>query len=198
MSKNTCFYSNRCKVCEAFITEIAQTSYKHEFQYVCVDPGPNGARPRLPGFLKKVPTLIVSGEDQPLVGSEAVNWLWTRRMKDNQQQQSTVGGGGGADSSVSNGGDTMDMAFWNPLEMGGMSDSYSFIDQDTSVEGNGGMRIAQNFEFLGGPGGGGGGNNMQQQQQPAKKTAKEQQFDAAMERYMQARNSGVPQPVKRM
>ena len=200
MSKNTCFYSNRCKVCEVFITELSQTSYKNEFQYVCVDPGQGGARPRLPGFLKKVPTLIVAGEDHPLVGNEAINWLWVKRMQDNKQE--TNDGASGAAASVNSGGDDMGLTFWNPLEMGGMSDSYSFIDQDTSVEGNGGMRIAQNFEFFGDagppPSGMRGTNHGQAPAQTAKKSAKENEFDNAMERYMEARNSGVPPPIRRM
>jgi hypothetical protein len=199
MSGNICFYSNQCKVCKAFFTELADTPFKGDFKYICVDTTP---RNRLPGYLKKVPTLIVAGENEPLVGNEVINWLWIRKMQDpriNKKESSNAQeGAGGA------GGD-MGLGFWNPLEMGSSGDSYSFLDQDTSVEGDGGYTMAQNFEFVGGGGGPAAmrGDQMQGnygggQMQSQKKSAKEEQFDKEMERYMTMRNQGVPQQIKRM
>jgi hypothetical protein len=210
MSRHICFYSNRCKLSEALLGELAQTPYKNEFNYVCVDPSPN--RPKLPGFLKKVPTFVIQGEEEPLVGNEAMNWIWVRRMQDpkgnsnssivnpgSNEINSSQAGAGGA------GGD-MGLGFWNPLEMGSAGDSYSFLDQDTSVEGNGGYKMSQNFEFIGGSGGGsdmGGGNTNSGERatmgvMPIKKSTKELQFDNEMERYKQMRNMGVPQQAKRI
>ncbi len=192
---NICFYSNQCKVCKAFFADLAETPFKNDFKYVCVDTTP---RNRLPGYLKKVPTIIVQGESEPLAGNEAINWLWIKKMQDSrissskQQSQENAGGAGG----------DMGLGFWNPLEMGSSGDSYSFLDQDTSVEGNGGYTMAQNFEFIGGGGGGqmmSGGNQRETMAVPApKKSAKEHQFDAEMERYMTMRNEGVPQMPKRL
>jgi hypothetical protein len=211
MSKNICFYSNRCKLCEALLGELAQTPYKNEFNYICVDPSPN--RPRLPGFLKKVPTFVIQGEEEPLVGNEAMNWLWVRRMQDPKasSNNSIVNPGSNSlnDAQLGAGGAGGDMGlgFWNPLEMGSAGDSYSFLDQDTSVEGNGGYKMSQNFEFIGEATpnmGGGGGSNMNYGERatmgvmPIKKSAKELQFDNEMERYKQMRNMGVPQQIKRM
>jgi hypothetical protein len=83
--------------------------------------------------------------------------------------------------------------------MGSAGDSYSFLDQDTSVEGNGGYTMAQNFEFIGGGASGGQGRPRETMAVPApKKSAKEHQFDTEMERYMAMRNQGVPQMAKRL
>jgi hypothetical protein len=198
MSGNICFYSNQCKVCKAFFSELANTPFKNDFNFVCVDTTP---RNRLPGYLKKVPTIVVQGEGEPLVGNEAINWLWIKKMQDprmnNQQsvsqEQSRGGAGGQSESS------DMGLGFWNPLEMGSSGDSYSFLDQDTSVDGDGGYTMAQNFEFIGNGAPGGQGRPRETMAIPApKKSAKENQFDAEMERYMAMRNQGVPQQIKRM
>jgi hypothetical protein len=193
MSGNICFYSNQCKVCKAFFSELASTPFKNDFKFVCVD---NTPRNRLPGYLKKVPTIVVQGEAEPLVGNEAINWLWIRKLQDprmnGQQKQQSQSGGSSSD------GAEMGLGFWNPLEMGSAGDSYSFLDQDTSVEGNGGYTMAQNFEFIG-SGASGQGMPRETMAVPApKKSAKESQFDAEMERYMTMRNQGVPQQIKRM
>ena len=205
MSSNICFYSNQCKVCKAFFSELANTPFKNDFKFVCVDTTP---RNRLPGYLKKVPTIVVQGEGDPLVGNEAINWLWIKKMQDprmnnNQQQIGGQGQGQGQGQGHNGGGQSesseMGLGFWNPLEMGSAGDSYSFLDQDTSVEGNGGYTMAQNFEFIGSGTDGGQGRPRETMAIPApKKSAKEHQFDAEMERYMTARNQGVPQQVKRM
>lgn len=202
MSGNICFYSNQCKVCKAFFGELSSTPFKNDFKYVCVDTTP---RNRLPGYLKKVPTIVVQDENEPLVGNEAINWLWIKKMQDprmNQQQQQQQGDSSSQQNAGGAGGD-MGLGFWNPLEMSSAGDSYSFLDQDMSVEGNGGYKMAQNFEFIGGGGGGGGAGGAPQQRDtmavPAiKKSAKETQFDTEMERYMMARNQGVPQQVRRV
>jgi hypothetical protein len=197
MSGNICFYSNQCKVCKAFFSELANTPFKNDFNFVCVDTTP---RNRLPGYLKKVPTIVVPGEAEPLVGNEAINWLWIKKMQDprmnnDTQQQSAQQGSVQGQSESSE----MGLGFWNPLEMGSAGDSYSFLDQDTSVEGNGGYKMSQNFEFIGDGPHGGQGRPRETMAIPAtKKSAKEHQFDAEMERYMTARNQGVPQQVKRM
>jgi hypothetical protein len=80
-----CFYSNRCPWSKAFIEEISKTPWKQEFQYVCVDPGPN--RPQLPKWLEKTPTLVIRGEKEPRIDAEVMNWLYERKMKEPSSQQ---------------------------------------------------------------------------------------------------------------
>jgi hypothetical protein len=205
MGRNILFYSNRCKLCESFFVELAQTKFKNDFQYICVDPGPNNQRPRLPGFLKKVPTILIDGNsNEPMEGAEAMNWLWVAKMQSGDSGGSTLPNNPAASDGGANDGG-MGLSFWNPLEMGGGSDTYSFIDEDATVEGNGGYSISQNYEYIGGGpgpmgmgmGGGGGGSQRSAAPPQVKKSAKEQHFDSEMERYQQMRNMGIPQPPNR-
>jgi hypothetical protein len=190
--KHICFYSNKCEWSRTFITELANTPYKGEFTFVCVDPSQN--RPQLPGWLKKVPTLAISGEAEPRVDSDVMNWLFERRLKD---------GGGGGNMKSSTGTPASagqeEPAEFNMLEMGTMgTDAYSFLDSDGGTGGNGGARIQHSFAFLNGASG-----------TPVKtsttvltthndkRSKKEEMFDAQMEAYQRERASGMPQMVMR-
>lgn len=76
---HVCYYSRRCRFCQAFFEELAKTDFQRELRFVCVDPSAN--RPPLPAWLKAVPALVVAGEDSPRVGPSAVNnWLFERRL----------------------------------------------------------------------------------------------------------------------
>ena len=133
-----CFYSNRCEWSKAFIEEISKTSYHGEFRFICVDPSPN--RPQLPSWLKQTPTLVISGEPEPRTNSEVMNWLYERKMKD-----------GGGKSSGDNGGGAVSVEPEPYLDMemgGGFGDQYSFIGEDTSAQGNGGMKVQHNFTYF--------------------------------------------------
>jgi hypothetical protein len=77
---NICFYSNKCQWSKAFITELAKTPWKGQFRFICVDPGAN--RPQLPGWLKKVPTIVIAGEAEPRTDSDVMNWLMEKRLKE--------------------------------------------------------------------------------------------------------------------
>ena len=187
--QHICYYSNKCEWSRTFLTEIANTPYKSEFMYVCVDPSPN--RQPLPTWLKKVPTLIVKGKNEPLVDSEVMNWLFERRLKD-----------GAAHNPSGSGGAAMDEPepFMN-LEMGSRaSDIYSFLDSDGTAQGSGGARIQHNFEFVNGSGGGGPaarqGNTIMTNHNP-NRSKKEELFDAQMESYQRERSAGMPQMVMR-
>ncbi len=185
---NICFYSNKCKWSKQFITELAQTPYKSSFRFVCVDPSPS--RPQLPGWLKKVPTLLIANENEPRTDNEVMNWLYEMRLKEKPRG----GGGGGQAAAPQESGPQ----FYNPLEMGSGADSYSFFNMDENsgkVEGNGGSMISQAFEFIGGTP---GQERATMAVPQVQKTKKEQAFDASMERYMAQRNQGMPQEIKRM
>lgn len=192
-----CFYSNRCEWSKAFITEISQTPYSKEFRFICVDPGPN--RPQLPSWLKQTPTLVISGEPEPRTDSEVMNWLYERKMRD--------GGGnrGGGDSNGGGGSNTGPAAALEPepyldSEMGGgFGDSYSFLGDDTSTQGNGGMRVQHNFTYLNGQDAVSTreASNFQTTSSNQKRSKKEEMLDQQMEMYMKNRDSGVPQRVTR-
>jgi hypothetical protein len=191
--RHVCFYSNRCDWSKGFIRELQATPYLNEFKFVCVDPSPN--RPKLPSFLKKVPTLVIAGESEPRTDAEVMNWLSQRRLSE-KPLPSQAPRTAPAQASPSQVRQSMpeEPMEWNSMEMGGVGqDPYSFLDQDTSTAGNGGMRIQHSFEYLAGgaaigtaaagPSGGGG--------QP--KSKKEELFDKQMESYQRERENGMPQ-----
>jgi len=188
-----CFYSNRCDWSKAFIQEIAGTNYHKEFRFICVDPGPN--RPQLPSWLKKVPTLVISGEPEPRTDSEVMNWLYERKMRD----------GGGGSSSGSSGGSAVagpvEPEPYLDMEMGGgFGDSYSFLEADTSAQGNGGMTMKHNFTYLNGQEAVSTreASNFQTTSSNQKRSKKEEMLDQQMEMYMKNRDAGIPQRVARM
>jgi hypothetical protein len=190
-SIHICFYSNRCEWSKAFITEISQTPYHKEFRFICVDPSPN--RPQLPSWLKQTPTIVIQGEPEPRTNSEVMNWFYERKMKD----------GGGS----SNGGQGVAAGPSEPepyldMEMGGgFGDSYSFLGDDTTAQGNGGnsSQMKHNFTFLNGQDGVGTreASSFQTTSTDAKRSKKEQMFDQQYEQMMKSRDSGMPKPMMR-
>lgn len=188
-----CFYSNRCEWSKAFITEISQTPYHGEFKFVCVDPGPN--RPQLPSWLRQTPTLVISGEPKPRTDGEVMNWLYERKMIDGGSKRTQgAGNGGGQIAGLDEPEPYMDS------EMGGaFGDSYSFIGDDTSTQGNGGMRMKHNFTYLQGQDSVGTreASSFQTTSVDQKRSKKEQLFDQQYEQMMKARDMGMPrQPMR--
>ena len=119
--KNVLFYSNFCKYCSEFLKNINEMNIN--FTTICVDNN----KSRLPPFVKSVPTIIVQGQSQPLVGDNVFEWL--------KAQKNT------------NGPNAEEISPYHANEMGTMfSDSFSFLDSDDTKEG---QPISHNFEFLG-------------------------------------------------
>ena len=186
-----CFYSNRCEWSKAFIEEISKTNYHKEFRFICVDPSPN--RPQLPSWLKSVPTLVISGEPEPRINSEVMNWLYERKMKDGGGAKQG-GGGGGATAGP------MEPEPYLDSEMGGgFGDSYSFIGDDTSAQGNGGLRGGHNFTYLNGQDSVSTreASNFQTTSSNQKRSKKEELLDQQMEQFMKNRDMGIPQRIAR-
>jgi hypothetical protein len=187
-----CFYSNKCEWSKAFITEISQTPYHKEFRFICVDPSPN--RPQLPAWLKQIPTLVIQGEPEPRTNSEVMNWFYERKMKD----------GGGSNKGSSGGGSSNPVSNepepYLDTEMGGgFGDSYSFLGDDTSAQGNGGLRGGHNFTYLNGQDSVGTreASSFQSTSSDQKRSKKEQLFDQQYEQMMKARDNGMPKPMMR-
>ena len=188
-----CFYSNRCEWSKAFVTELSQTPYKGEFRFVCVDPSPN--RPQLPSWLKQTPTLVIQGEPEPRTNSEVMNWLYERKMKDGGG-----GGGGGGGNGVPAGPSEPEP--YMDMEMGGgFGDSYSFLGDDTTAQGNGGnsSQMRHNFTFLNGQESVSTreASNFQTTSSNQKRSKKEELLDQQMEQFMKSRDTGMPKPMMR-
>ena len=186
--QHICFYSNKCRWSAAFITELKNTPFKNEFRFICVDPGQNGQRPQLPGWLKKVPTLVVRGEDEPRTDGDVMNWLAERKLL------SSRGNGGAGEGSAS--AANAEPEPWVGNEMGGSyTKGFSFIADDQAPSGN--------FEFLNGQNGPGTrtgseipNGGLGARDQPLK-SKREALFDKQMEEYMRQRGTGMPGPVIR-
>jgi len=189
--EHVCFYSNKCDWSKAFLTELAQTPWKSSFRFVCVDPSPN--RSPLPGWLKKVPTLVIKGEQQPRTDGDVMNWLSEMRMKNS-------GGGGGEGGMAPAAAGEFEP--FNMLEHSSFAKGfgYSFNDADTSTQGNGGSTMPGAFSFLNGAAARGDrtANAPPTMADMAKKSRKEQMMDAQMEEYIKERNRGIPQGPPRM
>ena len=151
-----------------------------------MDPNQNGQRPKLPGWLKKVPTLVVRGEDEPRTDGAVMNWLSERKLL----AKNTSGQGNSASSEPEP---------WVGSEMGGSyTKGFSFIGANDSNDAPIG-----NFEFLNGQNAPGvrtasdipnGGLGARAQN----KSKKEDLFDKQMEEYMRQRTAGMPMPPSRM
>lgn len=200
-----CFYSNRCDWSKAFITELAQTPYKGEFRFVCVDPSPT--RQALPAWLKKVPTLVIAGEPEPKTDGEVFNWLKERQLKEGGGRGGGgggSGGGGGGGGSGSGGSGDGGLEPEPMISDAGSSfgDSYSFVDMDTSAQGNGGSSSVGSiygFSFLQGNTSVGTkeGSSYQMMDSSGKRSKKEEMLDKQMESYMAQRENGIPKRIAR-
>lgn len=182
-----CFYSNRCEWSKAFITEISQTPYHKDFRFICVEPSPN--RPQLPSWLKQTPTLVISGEPEPRTNSDVMNWFYERKMKD----------GAGGNSHGAPAGPAEPEPYLD-MEMGScFGDSYSFLGEDTSAEGNGGTQMKHNFTYLNGNDSVGTkeASSFQTTNSNQKRNKKEEMLDQQYEQMMKSRDSGMPKSIAR-
>jgi hypothetical protein len=221
---HVCYYSKKCRFCQAFFEELSGTPFTKEIRFVCVDPSPG--RPPLPAWLKSVPTLVVAGEEAPRVGPSAVNnWLFERRL---------VGSGSGSNNnsapkaaparmpepissntpaSSKQGPPTLPnsnmegIEAWHGAEMSGSawSDEYSFLEESFTSE-KGYNPIVRNWEPLvsaaprgaGGVGSGGGaGNGGSFGGGGPAKSAKEEKLLKEFEQFSKMREMEFA-PVKRM
>ncbi len=189
--RNICFYSNKCNWSKAFLTELSATPWKKEFRYICVDPSP--ARPQLPGWLKKVPTIVISGEAEPRTDAEVMNWLMERKMREGVGRQS-----GGPSAQAGPAEPSAFSLFEQTSFAKGFS--YSGLDVDTSSQGQGGYSMPGAFEFLNGSASSAGDPLMSQggnqgtaaANSSQKRSKKEELFDKQMEQYQRERNMGLP------
>lgn len=150
------FVSNRCSHSRQFVQELRQLSASAAVHQINIETTP---RERIPSVVRSVPTLILNtaGQQTVLVGDQAFVWLNTQKQYSQQssQQQSqqqmshrsgqhaaqhpggavagpAVGGGG------THAGTSGEPQAWHSTEMGAsFSDTYSFIDNSFTENGNG-------------------------------------------------------------
>jgi hypothetical protein len=187
---NICFYSNKCQWSKAFITELSRTPWKSQFRFVCADPGPN--RPQLPGWLKKVPTIVVAGESEPRTDSDVMNWLYEKRMKEGGTSQT------GAATAAPGAAEPEAFSMMENVSFA-KGFGYSGVDVDTSSQGMGGTTIPGAFAFLDGVAPLGGPDSAPPAPSASqRRSKKEEMFDKQMEAYQRDREQGMPKGPGRM
>lgn len=70
-SKNTLFYSKKCKTCQILINILKNENLIHHFNPFCVD----GKINQIPPQITVVPTMIVKDINKILVGEETFKWV---------------------------------------------------------------------------------------------------------------------------
>lgn len=146
------FYSLHCRHCKQFMTLLQNSRFARLFAFYCVDKNPKtGQVPRLPKFLKSVPTIVVNNNIYS--GKKAFQWLYyanqqgQRINKGNEGNQNQmlgeITGKVQGDGQV----DFSDIRAFMPKEMGGTHDGtadFSFIEDKN---GNA-ATIEQSFQFI--------------------------------------------------
>lgn len=139
MERHILFFSNYCGNCKEFITELYKTPFYEKFEKVCVDKN----RSKIPKQIHSVPAIIVPRFPRPMFGEECINWIRgmseISKPKKEEPKPTSVGGEGQPfDSSNPFGAEGI-----KPYSdtMGGFSDSFSFIGNETPME--------HSFSFLG-------------------------------------------------
>jgi hypothetical protein len=206
--QHLCFYSARCRFCEAFLNELARSPYAREFRFVCVDAKPGVGRPPLPPYVKAVPTLMIVGEDEPRTDSGVMNWLSERRLleRDDAVAKRPGGGGGGSDGPLTCSSDMFGscgdegFAFINEVSgdqkpgqmvrmaanMASINDIHRSQFADAPIPANMGLGQGAATAYANGSGGG--------QDRTAKKV---KAFDDALAAYQQSRTMDTPQGPRR-
>jgi hypothetical protein len=122
---------------------------------------------------------------------DVMNWLYERKMKDASPRAASTAIAGPAEPEpfgIMGSGDLY-------------SDPYTFLDQDTMAQGNGGLQgNEKNFSFLNGSAASGSreGSSMNTIEAVGKVSKKEQMFDNQMKSYLSSRDEGMPQKLNRM
>jgi len=178
---------------KAFIEEISHTPYHTDFRFICVDPSPH--RPALPAWLKQIPTLVIRGESKPRTDNEVMNWLYEQRLRGGAKEKGAASGGSAAAAQ-----ETDPEPYLDSEMGGGYGDSYAFLGDDTSAQGNGGTSMRHNFTYLNGQDAVGTKEASHFQSTGSsthKRSNKEEMLDQQYEQFMKAREQGMPQRISR-
>lgn len=84
---NILFYSRQCKTCENLMRLLQNENLLDIFRLICVD----NQLDTLPSFIKKVPTLLVSTNKQPLTDGNIYKWIETMKfMKQKKEDNKNI------------------------------------------------------------------------------------------------------------
>ena len=201
--QHLCFFSTRCRFCQAFLEELSRSPYSKEFRFICVDRQPGKPPITLPPYVKAVPTLMIAGEGEPRTDSQVMNWLSERRLR---EREGVASGGGFAAGAARVGSAPADgiLAFTDDMFSSCGDEGFAFLDEVTSQKEGQMVRVASNMASVndihrmqvpdmagvvrGGSGGGDSSSNAGGGRQSAKAKAMEDAFTA----YQAARDRDLP------
>ena len=69
--ENVVYYSERCPTSINLLRTLRMNNLSNFFKFVCID----SMLKRLPPCIQTVPTMLVNGEQRPLVAKEAFEWI---------------------------------------------------------------------------------------------------------------------------
>ena len=150
MTVSILVYSNYCNHCKKILKMMNNLPLKHSIKFVCIDKA--SIRSKIPTYVKSVPCIILGDTNQLLVGAQIIQWINlqpTSVVSNQSQEMNHKNHNLNLKPQPPNKESTEKSP--NPFlftEMGMFSDNYSFIDADTTTQGNGGKSISHNFEFL--------------------------------------------------
>tara|TARA_Y100000389_G_scaffold187118_1_gene208206 strand:- start:2431 stop:3096 length:666 start_codon:yes stop_codon:yes gene_type:complete len=149
MTTSIFFYSSYCQHCKQVINELTKSPVARSVKYVCIDS--KAVREKIPPFIKSVPTIVIGDTNQVLVGNSIKKWIDSQYSKPNVSHKTNeVPRNQPRRLEEEVAPDAPDgPGAWHINEMNNFSDKYSFLDIDTSTQGNGGMSMVHNFELLG-------------------------------------------------
>ena len=134
-AKAILYYSKRCPHCAEVLNKIRLgenmiSDFSNKFLYILVD-GNN----KLPSYIKEVPTLVAPTHNQPITGDGVFMWIDTKLRKYSQQktqqpQQQPIK----QSSTMAPDNNELGPLSYNPMEMSGFGDSFSFLDESGDVQ----------------------------------------------------------------
>ena len=132
------FFSNHCKHCMNLTSEINNNKFNNINIFpVCIDSA--DMKKKVPRNITKVPAIMNSKTKEVFIGNKA--FVFIRSVsKSGSNHQNARPGSAPTNISNSTGPFSASPSPWTINEMGNTySDQYSFLDSDTSAEGNGGF-----------------------------------------------------------
>lgn len=150
METHILFYSNYCANCKEFVQMLYKSPFFENFRKICVDNNP-----KIPKEITSIPCIIVPKLPKPLVGTEAFHWLRGMNQIHLQEQEKKVNDNASNRAHSNNETPKTEGATGDPTNlnyamgavtaysgtMGGFSDNFSFIGNDSPME--------HSFSFLG-------------------------------------------------
>jgi hypothetical protein len=129
-----------------------------------------------------------------------MNWLYERKMKDGSSGASGASEASGPSGQSAPAGPMEPMPYLDSEMGAGFGDNYSFLNDDSSAQGNGGLRGGHTFTYLNGQDSMSirEASNFQTTSSNQKRSKKEELLDQQMEQFMKGRDMGMPKPMMRL